>query len=476
VSQAAATTVPGVLRPLVAIVGRPNVGKSSLFNRLVGRRRALVRDVPGVTRDRLYGQVEFERWRATVVDTGGFDPSSHEPLVDAVRRHVLTAIGEADLVLMVVDAREGVTALDQDIGAILHRSGRPVILVANKVDTQTQEATLGEFYRLGFGDPVPVSAEHGRGAAELLDALRARAPEPTPPAPAIPTAAAPRVAGAPAAEGLAARPPTQIAIIGRPNVGKSSLVNALVGAERVLVHAAPGTTRDAVDTGLVRRGRHYVLIDTAGIRRKGRVSEPLEKLAVVMALKSLERGQVAVLVLDAADGLTAQDAHIAGYADAAGRATVIAVNKWDLVPPGMVRRAEVVEQIRERLPFLDYAPICFTSATKSLGIADLFDAIDTVAAQAQRRVEAGAVAAALQEALARRPISIGGVPLTIQSARQVGIAPPTFAVRVNKPGEIHFSYVRYLVNALRQAFGFAGSPIRLLFRRAAGARPGRRRR
>jgi GTP-binding protein len=219
-----------------------------------------------------------------------------------------------------------------------------------------------------------------------------------------------------------------------------------------------------------------VLIDTAGIRRKGRVSEPLEKLAVVMALKSLERGQVAVLVLDAADGLTAQDAHIAGYADAAGRATVIAVNKWDLVPPGMVRRAEVVEQIRERLPFLDYAPICFTSATKSLGIADLFDAIDTVAAQAQRRVEAGAVAAALQEALARRPISIGGVPLTIQSARQVGIAPPTFAVRVNKPGEIHFSYVRYLVNALRQAFAFAGSPIRLLFRRAAGARPGRRRR
>jgi GTP-binding protein len=290
----------------------------------------------------------------------------------------------------------------------------------------------------------------------MLEAVRARCPQPAAP----PTDAA---------------APVHIAIVGRPNVGKSSLVNAMVGAERVLVHEAPGTTRDAVDTALVYRGRPYVLVDTAGIRRKGRVSEPLEKLAVVMALKSLERCQVAVVVLDASEGLTAQDAHIAGYANEAGRATVLAVNKWDLVPPGMVRKAEVVEQIRERLPFLDYAPICFTSATRTEGLPELFDAVDTVAAEGRRRVPASAAAEALLGALARRPMTVGGVPLTIQSAAQVGTAPPTFAVRVNKPDEIHFSYERYLVNALRQAFGFSGSPIRLSFRRAAGPRARRRR-
>jgi GTP-binding protein len=266
-----------------------------------------------------------------------------------------------------------------------------------------------------------------------------------------------------------------VAIIGRPNVGKSSLLNSMVGAERVLVHAEPGTTRDAVDTRLVYRDRAYVLVDTAGIRRKGRVTAALEKLAVVMALKSLERCQVAVVVLDASEGVAAQDAHIAGYAHEAGRAVVIAVNKWDLVPPGMVRKAEVVDQLRERLTFLDYAPVCFTSATRGEGIPELFAAIDQVAAEAQRRIAPGAVTDALREAVARRPITIGGVPLTVQSAMQVGTQPPTFAVRVNRPGEIHFSYERYLVNSLRRAFGFAGSPIRLAFRRAVGPRGPRRR-
>jgi GTP-binding protein len=261
-----------------------------------------------------------------------------------------------------------------------------------------------------------------------------------------------------------------IAIIGRPNVGKSSLVNALLGAERVLVHSAPGTTRDAVDTPFVYRDRPYILVDTAGIRRKGRVSEPLEKLAVVMALKSLERCQVAVLVLDASEGLTAQDAHIAGYAHEAGRALVIAVNKWDLVPPRTVRKAEVVEQVRDRLPFVDYAPVCFTSATRGAGLPELFDAIDAAATQARRRVPASELTDVLHHALERRPVSLGGVPLTLQAAAQVSVMPPTFALRVNKPDQIHFSYERYLLNALRQAFGFTGSPIRLAFRRAVGRR------
>jgi GTP-binding protein len=445
-----------MLRPLVAIVGRPNVGKSTLFNRLVGRRQSIVRDVPGVTRDRLYGTASFERWQATVVDTGGFDPSSEEPLVDAVRRQVLAAIEECDLVLFVVDARAGVTALDREIAGVIRKTGRPVLLVANKVESETQERDLGDLYALGFGDPLPVSAEHGRGVAELLEAARGTVPE---------------VRGeAPAPAGEAAIP---IAIVGRPNVGKSSLVNKLVGGERVLVHERPGTTRDAVDTPFTYRGRRYLLIDTAGIRRKGKVTEPLEKLAVVMALRSLERCRVAVLLIDATEGITAQDAHIAGYANEAGRATVIAVNKWDLVPPGMVRRAEVVEQLRDRLPFLDYAPICFTSAASGEGLPELFDLVDRVAAEARHRVPPTDARAELLRAVERRPITLAGTPLTIQSAAQVGVEPPIFVVRVNRPAGIHFSYERYLVNSLRRAFGFSGSPIKVIFRKAAGRRPRR---
>jgi GTP-binding protein len=452
VSTGASPAGSTLLRPVIAIVGRPNVGKSTLFNRLVGRRQALVRDIPGVTRDRLYGRVTFERWQATVVDTGGFDPLSTEPLIEAVRRQVDAAIAEADLVLFVVDARAGATALDLEIASLLRRAGRPVMLVANKVESEAQRPALAELFRLGFGEPAPVSAEHGRGVAELLDVVRARAPQPE--------------------ETLSpVQRPVHISIIGRPNAGKSSLVNAMVGGERVLVHDAPGTTRDAVDTAIEVDGKHYVLVDTAGIRRKGRVSEPLEKLSVVMALKSLERSQVALVVLDASEGLAAQDAHIAGYAHEAGRASIIVVNKWDLVPPGMVRKAEVTEQIRERLTFLDYAPVCFTSATEAVGLDDLFRTIDEVAKEARRRVPTSDVTAVIQDAMARRPISVGGKALTLQSAMQVSTEPPTFALRVNRPDEIHFSYERYLVKSLRRAFGFEGSPLRVSLRKATtGAR------
>ena len=442
-----------MLRPVIAIVGRPNVGKSTLFNRLVGQRRSLVRDVPGVTRDRLYGTVVFERWQATVVDTGGFEPQPTSDLVARVRSQVMIAIQEADLIIFVVDGRAGLTPLDEDIAAVLRKSEHPVVLAVNKVDAAAQEAAVAECYRLGFSPVLAISAEHGRGVAELLEAVRDRAPVPTPETPG---------------EG------TRVAIIGRPNVGKSSLVNAVLGHERVLVHEQPGTTRDAVDTPVTFRGHAYLLIDTAGIRRKGKVSEALEKLAVVMALKSLERCQVAVLVLDASEGVTAQDAHIAGYANEAGRATVVAVNKWDLVPPGMLQKADVVSQIYERLPFLEYAPVCFVSAATHHGLPDLFDEIDRVAAEAGKRVQPGELLAVLRQAVERRPVSARGVPLRIQSAQHVAVSPPTFALRVNLPGEIHFSYQRYLVNSLRRAFGFAGSPIRILFRRAAGTRQARR--
>jgi GTP-binding protein len=347
-----------------------------------------------------------------------------------------------------------VTGLDAEIARALRRSERPVVLVANKVDGAGLESAVADLYRLGFGEPAPVSAEHGRGVAEMLEVVRARAPrDEAPPAP---------------------RGVVHLAVIGRPNVGKSSLVNAMVGTERVLVHATPGTTRDAVDTAFEYGGRPYVLVDTAGIRRKGRVSEPLEKLSVVMALRSLERCQVALLIMDASEGLTAQDAHIGGYAHEAGRAVVLVVNKWDLVPPGMVRKAEVVEQLRERLPFLDYAPVCFTSATEGDGVHELFETIDRVAAEAQRRIAPAEVAAVLKQAVDRRPASVRGEPLTIQSAVQVGGAPPTFALKVNQPDEVHFSYERYLVRSLRLAFGFTGSPIRLSLRRATGRRPRRR--
>jgi GTPase len=437
-------------RPIIAIVGRPNVGKSTLFNRLIGHRRSLVRDVGGVTRDRLYGVLTFERWQATVVDTGGFDPGSEEPLVAGVRRHVLAAVEEADIVAFVVDARAGVTGLDEEIARLLRRARRPVVLVANKVDGAGQEPALADLYRLGFGEPVPVSAEHGRGVAEMVEIVRARMPEEPPP---------------PATGERAVR----VAIIGRPNVGKSSLVNALVGHERVLVHDAPGTTRDAVDTTLVRDGKTYVLVDTAGIRRKGRVSEPLEKLAVVMALKGLERSDVAVLVIDATDVLAAQDAHIAGYAQEAGRATVVAINKWDAVDGGLTKAA-VTEQVRERLIFMDYAPVVFTSAVRKEGLDELLAAIDHVAGEARRRLTNHDATEIFKQAIERRPISIRGVPLTLHSAAQVAVSPPTFVARVNRPDEVHFSYERYLVKAIRRAAGFDGSPIRLMFRRAPRSR------
>jgi GTP-binding protein len=437
--------------PVVAVVGRPNVGKSTLFNRLVGSRRALVRDTPGVTRDRIHGICEFGGWRATIVDTGGLDPTSDEPLAAQVRKQVLAAIAEADALVLVVDGRDGLTALDEDAARLLRRVSKPVVVAVNKVDAPGQEAAAAEAHRLGMEPVLPVSAEHGRGVAELIEALAARLP--------APPGGAAEEAG-----------PLRIAVVGRPNVGKSSLVNAIAGQDRVVVDAEPGTTRDAVDTRVTVGGRPYVLVDTAGLRRKGRTVGALDKLAAVMARRSLERADLALVVLDGSEGITAQDARIAGYAEAAGRAIVLVVNKWDLV--GSADRApELVRTLRERLPFLSHVPVVFTSARAGTGLRELFDTIDRVAVDYAKEVSTGELNRALTAAVARRPpAGVHGKTLKIYYGTQTGTRPPTFLLFVNDPAALHFSYERYLVGALRERFGFAGCTVRLRLRRRRPSR------
>jgi GTP-binding protein len=436
--------------PVVAVVGRPNVGKSTLFNRLIGSRKAIVRDTPGVTRDRIHGTCEFGGWRATVIDTGGLDPTSEEPLAAQVRKQVLAAIAEADGLVFVVDGREGLTPLDEDIARLLRRVAKPVLVAVNKVDARGHEAAATEAYRLGMDPVLPISAEHGRGVAELVEALAMRLPAPP--------------------GGAEEAGPLRIAVVGRPNVGKSSLVNAIAGQDRVVVHAEPGTTRDAVDTRVTVGGRPYVLVDTAGLKRKGRTVGALDKLAAVMARRSLERADLALVVLDASEGVTTQDARIAGYAEAAGRAVVLVANKWDLV--GAVDRApELVRTLRERLPFLVHAPVVFTSARAGAGLRELFDTIDRVALDYAREISTGELNRALTTAVARRPpAGVHGKTLKIFYGTQTGTRPPTFLLFVNDPAALHFSYERYLVNALRERFGFAGCAVRLRLRRRRPSR------
>jgi len=460
--------------PSVVLVGRPNVGKSTLFNRMTGSRRAIVNPMAGTTRDALARPVVWRGTAFQLFDTGGLYGESQDPLHELVVQQGQRAIVGADLLVLLVDGREGLIPGDERIARELRETGIPVLLAINKTDDKRSLKSAMEFFQLGFDPVTEISAEHGTGVAELMDEMVGRLTGRASSAPASPDAGRESLrAGAELAPPPETDRETRVAIVGRPNVGKSSLVNTMIGAERVLVHDAPGTTRDAVDTAFEHDGRPYVLVDTAGIRRKGKVSEALEKLAVVMALRSLERCQVALLVMDSSEGLTAQDAHIGGYAHEAGRAVILVVNKWDLVPHGMVRKAEVVEQLRERLPFLDYAPICFTSATTGEGVRELFQTIDQVAVAARRKLSTDQVTTTVRQAIERRPTSVRGEPLTLQSAVQVAVAPPTFALKVNRPEEIHFSYERYLVRSLRLAFGFTGSPIRLSLRRASTSRPRR---
>jgi GTP-binding protein len=448
--------------PLVALVGRPNVGKSSLFNRLVGGRPALVEDMPGVTRDRRYGEADWGPARFRVVDTGGLDPSA-VGILGAMRQQSLRALDEADLVLFVVDAREGVTAVDEDVAAVLRRSGRPVLVAANKVDSDKAEAGAAETFALGFPQVFPISASHGRGVGEMLDAVVATLPK----APARP-APAPRASDASAeAEEAAGDDPTRplrLAFIGKPNVGKSSLVNCLLGEERVLVHDQPGTTRDPIDTPFSFGGREYVLVDTAGMRRRRSIDTLTEHVAAKMARDQLERCDVAVLVIDAREGATAEDARLASLIETSGRGALVVLNKKDLV--GRADIDKKIEATREALSFMRYAPVLVTSAVTRAGVTALLTEASRILAQASVRVPTGALNQLLETIVERQPppSGVGGRHVRLYYATQPSVRPPTFFISTNHPAEVGFAYRRFLINQLRKAYGFEGTPVRLVFR------------
>ena len=450
---------PGAMAPaIVAIVGRPNVGKSSLFNRLLEERRAVVEDEPGTTRDRLWAECLWQDRPIMLIDTGGLEPDPSSDLVGQVARQVGLAIGDADLLLFVVDGKDGLTAQDEAVAQQVRRAGKPALLVVNKVDNLQRELAAGEFYALGLGEPVLISAYHGLGIADMIE----RALEALPGAAA--RAAGLRVEEGPAEVEAVAEGPLKVALVGRPNVGKSLLLNAILGEERAIVSEVPGTTRDAIDSSF-RWGEHdFLLIDTAGLRRRGQIEPGVERHSTQRTFAAIERADVAVLLIDASEGLTAQDAHIAGYAWEADRGLVIAANKGDLLPVQARGDPAFPGAIADQLPFAAGAPVCLISAKDKWGIEGVLQAAITVGAAFHGRVSTAILNQTLREAfLATPPPHQQGRPVRLYYATQVSVAPPTFVLFANT-SEIHFSYRRYIENRLRAAFGFAGVPLRLVLR------------
>ena len=432
--------------PIVAIVGRPNVGKSTLFNRILGQRKAIVEDFPGVTRDRNYAEVTRFDTPFTLIDTGGFEPASDDRLLVQMREQSQLAIEEADLILFLVDGKAGLTASDREVAQMLRRVEKPVLYVVNKVDGDKQEATVGEFYALGVEELLTVSAEHGRGMGELIEAIIGLLPPPPP---------------GEKDQGDEIR----LAIIGRPNVGKSSLVNRLLGKERMVANPTAGTTRDSVDSPLLFNRKRYLLIDTAGIRRKGKVSQTLEKFSVVQALKAMDRAHVVLVVIDAAEGVTDQDLTVAGYAYEKGRAVVLVVNKWDLMAKDNSTFGKFVEEMRRTFKFLTFAPILFVSAETGQRVSKIMAEVEKVGQEFNRKIPTPQLNQVLAEAVKKHsPPVYQGQRVKFFYATQTAVRPPTFVIFVNKSEGVHFSYERYLTNAFREAFGFSGSPIRLQFR------------
>ena len=430
-------------RPLVAIVGRPNVGKSTLFNRLLGERRAIVEDWPGTTRDRIDANISWEGHEFTIIDSGGLLPRPDTTIEQKVTEQVRMAIAGADLVLFMVDTREGVCPSDLEIADILRRSEKPVLLVANKVDNSRQRNDVLQFYELSMGDPTPVSGYHGRGIDELLDRVTACLPPPTP-TPREPEA-------------------LKIAIVGRPNVGKSLLVNTLLGEERLVVHDMPGTTRDTVDTVIRHEDETVILIDTAGIRRRGRIGKGLERYSFARTAQAIERCDVAVLLTDAVEGLTAQDMHILGYVQQSYKGAIFGINKWDVAESKDVDQWTRV--VKNRTRFMAYIEVLFLSAMTGYGVEKVLPTARRVYRERMRRLPTSRLDEVVRDAMLKHsPPKKGPKRLKFYKVTQTGVNPPSFSFYVNDPKLVHFSYRRYMENSLRQTFGFQGTPLHLTFK------------
>lgn len=432
-------------KPIVAIVGRPNVGKSTFFNKIVGRRVSIVEDTPGVTRDRIYAEAEWNSVHFALIDTGGIEPTSQDIILSQMREQAQVAMDMADVILFITDGKEGLTTADREVAMMLMRTGKRVILVVNKIDAPHKlPDDFYDFYELGLGEPIPISAVNMLNFGDVLDEIVASFPE-----------------GA----GEEDEETIKIAVIGKPNVGKSSLVNCLLGEKRVIVSPIAGTTRDSIDTPFEKDGEKYILIDTAGIRRKNKVNEDIERYSVIRAVAAIERCDVCLLMIDAAEGLTEQDKKIAGVAHEAGKGVVIAVNKWDLIVKETNTMRDFKRGIEADLQFMSYAPIIFISVAEKQRIDQVIDMAKYVAEIRAMRVPTGQLNSLIMDAvMMKQPPSDKGRRLKIYYAAQVGVKPPLFSFQINKRELMHFSYARYLENKIRESFGFEGTSLKFVFR------------
>ena len=434
------------MKPIIAIVGRPNVGKSTLFNRIAGGRKAIIFDEPGVTRDRNYSEVEWGDVRFTLMDTGGFEPVSKDRIFVLMAEQCQLAMDEADAILFVLDGKEGMTPSDLEIADLLRRQEKPVFFVVNKIDGPQHEEKVYDFYKLGVEPLYSISAEHRYGVEDLIDEVVKGLPK--------------------SAEEVEDKEATKVSVIGRPNVGKSSLINRLLGYQRVLVDEVPGTTRDAIDTAIEKDGKRYILIDTAGIRRKSRISLKLEKYSIIEALRTIDRSDVVLLVLDAVEGVTDQDARVGGFIHEKGKGCILALNKWDLVEKDSETMNKFVEKVYEDLKYLSYAPILFISAKTGQRVDKVLDRVDQVAEQARKRISTGSLNRYFNQWIEKlQPPLYKNRRVKLNYITQISTSPPTFLIYTNIPEGIHFSYERYLINRIRDAFSFEGVPIRLHFRK-----------
>ncbi|MCI8927703.1 MAG: ribosome biogenesis GTPase Der [Lachnospiraceae bacterium] len=433
-------------KPIVAVVGRPNVGKSTLFNALAGKRISIVKDTPGITRDRIYADVSWLDRTFTLIDTGGIEPDSRDIILSQMREQAQIAIDTADVILFMVDVKQGLVDADAKVADLLRRSHKPVVLAVNKVDHfDKYMADVYEFYNLGIGDPHPISAANQLGIGDLLDVVMAELGDKK---------------GEEEEEDK-----IRVAIVGKPNVGKSSLINKLIGENRLIVSEIAGTTRDAVDTPVIRNGQEYVFIDTAGLRRKNKIKEELEKYMIVRTVSAVERADIVVLLIDAVEGVTEQDAKIAGIAHERGKAVIIAVNKWDAIEKNDKTTKEYTQKIRNILSYMPYAEITFISALTGQRLSKLYDLIDMASENHAMRVATGVLNEIMSEAVAlQQPPSDKGKRLKLFYITQVGVKPPAFVIFVNDKELMHFSYTRYIENKIREAFGFRGTPLKFIIR------------